>query len=289
MANNVEFSNEADAQLSRQWFHRHLDAQRMAWCCFCPMITLQMILYLGMFICFHPRLDNVSQTLRQMGALSGFVDFAFQIRPQNVLHHFAYLGREEALPGVRLRAVRVLQPGERRVRAVGTEAQRDARPAPDRPPAARGCGRGLKRVGVEHPWGPPRVRLAELRGVVTVSHRGRPSFLPGRGMCVIIHHDMRCFFRHRCNWWLLDVPYWFKDSFLHQVLGIISTWGEIDNFTRGGIITMRSETDANEPPKWSFTPWYLSMFRAVLFSYQFSKPPFSFVHCSAITSGTKNV
>ena len=172
---------------------------------------------------FHPRLDNVSQTLRQMGALSEFVDFAFQIRPQNVLHHFAYLGREEALPGVRLGAVRVLQPGERRVRAVGTEAQRDARPAPDRPPAARGCGRGLKRVWVEHPGGPPRVRLAELRGVVTVSHRGRPSFLPGRGMCVIIHHDMRCFFRHRCNWWLLDVPYWFKDSFLHQVLGIIST------------------------------------------------------------------
>ena len=163
---------------------------------------------------FHPRLDNVSQTLRQMGALGGFVDLALQIGPENVLHHFAYLGGEEALPGVGLGAVRVLQPGERRVRAVGTEAQRDARSAPDRPPAARGCRRGLKSVRVEHPGGPPRVRLAELRGVITVSHRGGPPFLPHRGVCMIVHRDMWRFFRHRCDWWLVERDlYCFKASF----------------------------------------------------------------------------
>ena len=57
---------------------------------------------------FHPRLDNVCQTLRQMGALGGFVDLALQIGPENVLHHFTYLRGEEALPGVRLGTVRVL-------------------------------------------------------------------------------------------------------------------------------------------------------------------------------------
>ena len=40
-------------------------------------------------------------------------------------------------------------------------------------------------------------------------------------------------YAHAHFWWLLELPYWFKASFLPKMLAICTGQGEIDNFSPG--------------------------------------------------------
>ena len=40
-------------------------------------------------------------------------------------------------------------------------------------------------------------------------------------------------------WWLVEVPYWFKISFLPKIMGIYTTRDEIDNFMPGKMYMSR--------------------------------------------------
>ena len=47
---------------------------------------------------------------------------------------------------------------------------------------------------------------------------------------------------YKFYWWFVEVPYWFKASFLPKILGILSTRNEVDYFTQGEIQPTPDET-----------------------------------------------
>ena len=47
---------------------------------------------------------------------------------------------------------------------------------------------------------------------------------------------------YKFYWWFVEVPYWFKASFLPKILGNLSTRNEVDYFTQGEIQPTPDET-----------------------------------------------